>query len=122
MLAVVKTPHTKLRMEGEIPAKVLSFLKSYYGKKLQVEETTDDAVVLVRDTSWYKKMKKTMTPGKEIRGHRELLGITQEQLGEKLGGKSRQYVSDLENGRRSVSKELAKQFAEIFGISVERFI
>lgn len=122
MLAVVKTPHTKLRMEGEIPATVLNFLKNYYGRKLMVKDAADDTAVSIRKTSWYKEMKKTMTPGKEIRGHRELMGMTQEQLGENLGGKSRQFVSDLENDRRSVSKELAKQFSWIFGVSADRFI
>ena len=121
MLAVVKTPHINMRIEGKIPAKVLSFLKSYYGSKLQVEDP-DEAAIPIRQTAWYKKMETATTPGTEIRGHRELLGISQQSLGTQLGGKSRQYISDLETGRRAVSKDLAKQLAAIFDISAERFI
>ena len=127
MLAVAKTPLTKLRIEGEIPERILNVLQDHFGKNLQVKKSPDDELVSIQNTAWYKKQKKRMTPGKEIRGHRELLGMTQSELGQKLGDqnrqyKSRQYISDLENDRRAVSKQLAKQMSEIFQVSVERFL
>ncbi len=47
MLAVVKTPHTNLRIQGDIPGPVLSVLKAQYGKKLILREDADDESVNV---------------------------------------------------------------------------
>ena len=35
MLAAVKTPHTEIRMRGEIPARVLEALRAEYGLDLK---------------------------------------------------------------------------------------
>src|SRR5688572_14224623 len=103
MLAVVKTPHTRLRIEGDIPGPILTALKAHYGKKLILKATVDHQLVDVFETDWYKTRKQSMTPGKYLRIYRENLGLTQEELGKRLGGLSRRYVSDLENGYRAVS-------------------
>ena len=47
--------------------------------------------------------------------------MTQAELGEKLGA-SKQVFSDMEHGRRSISKAMAKELSKIFDVSVERFI
>jgi DNA-binding XRE family transcriptional regulator len=81
----------------------------------------DDSVDIF-ETDWYKEAEKEMTIGDTIRGYRELMGLTQAQLGEKLGGQSRHYVSDLERDRRSPSKEVAKKLSKIFSISTDNFL
>jgi hypothetical protein len=122
MLAVVKTPHTSLRIEGDIPKPVLSVLREQYGKKLVLKESADDALVDVFETDWYKTRKKSMTPGKYLRIYRENAGLTQEEVGHKIGGFSRRYVSDLETGHRAISKNVAKALSVLFKQPLIRFL
>jgi DNA-binding XRE family transcriptional regulator len=117
MLAVVKTPRTDIRIQGDVPRAVLNVLKKTFGKQFRIEEEVN-----AFDTDWYKKTKSEMNVGDAIRGYRELMGLTQEQLGNLLGGKTRHFVSDLERGQRLPSKEVAKELSKIFQISIEHFI
>jgi DNA-binding XRE family transcriptional regulator len=111
-----------VRIEGEIPEPILSLLRAEYGNKLVVKLSPDDALVNVFETDWYQTRKKSMTPGKYMRIYRDNAGLTQEELGHKLGGLSRHYVSDLESGTRTISKAIAKTLADIFKQPVSRFL
>lgn len=122
MLAVVKTPRTSVRIEGDIPEPFLSLLKAEYGKKLVVKLSPDDVLVDIFETDWYKTRKRSMTPGKYMRIYRDNAGLTRENLGHKLGGLSRHYVSDLEAGSRAISKSVAKTLSEIFKQPISRFL
>lgn len=115
----VKTPHIKISIEGNISKKLLKVLKEDYGNKLVVE---DDEWVLATETEWYKKTAAEMTPNDHMKAYRVSRGITQVKLGEMLGGLSRQWISDIENGRRPIGKEVAKKLAKIFDTSVEKFL
>ncbi|MFH1762284.1 MAG: helix-turn-helix transcriptional regulator [bacterium] len=122
MLAVVKTPRIKIKVEGEIPSWMLKRLKKEYGRKLSLSANDDEEYIEIVQTEWYKKVKKEMTPGKAIRIYRENHELTQEELGKKLGNISRQHISDMENDRRTISKNTAINLSKIFNTSVARFI
>ena len=122
MQAVVKTPHIDIKIKGKIPKKVLSFLKEEYGKKVIIINDKDDEYVDVFKTDWYKKIKDNITPGDNMRIYRENHRLTQEKLGELLGGIPRQHISNMERGIRSISKNTAKNLSSIFKVSVEKFI
>ena len=47
--------------------------------------------------------------------------MTQEKLAEKLGTR-KQVISDMEHGRRAISKATAKELSKIFSVSTDRFI
>ena len=47
MLAVVKTPHIKIHIEGKIPASLMTVLKKEYGKGVKLEDDIDDDEELV---------------------------------------------------------------------------
>ncbi|EMO12507.1 DNA-binding helix-turn-helix protein [Leptospira santarosai str. CBC523] len=51
-----------------------------------------------------------------------MAGLTQTQLGEKLGGIPRSHISAFESESRPIGKELAKKLAKLFGVSVEMFL
>jgi DNA-binding XRE family transcriptional regulator len=121
MQALVKTPHTDIRIQREIPARVLEALKSEYGAKLRIYED-DEEYVNITETDWYKEIKEQTTPGDAIRVYRENLGLTQTQLGEKLGGLPRQIISGMERGRRPISLATAKKLAVIFQVPASRFL
>jgi len=122
MQAHVKTPHIKIDMKGEIHPKVLSVLKEVYGKKVKIIKEKDDELVDVFETEWYKNINSEMTPGKNMRIYRKIHKMTQEELGEMMGGISKQNISHMERGIRSISKVNAKLLAKIFDVPVDRFI
>ena len=125
MLAVVKVPRTNRRrfeIKGDIPNRVVDYLRSEFGRNFTVVDGEEDRYVDITDTQWYQKQKKRMTPGHALKIYRERDKLTQGALGRRLGGLSRQKVSDMENNRRGISKELAKKLADIFGTSVEKFL
>ncbi len=125
MLAVVRRPHTNRRrfeIKGDIPNRVVAYLRTEFGRNLTVIDTQEDEYIDITKTEWYKSQKKRMTPGHNLKVLRQRDHLTQEALGKRLGGLSRQKISDLEAGRRGISKDLAKKSAHLFGTSVERFL
>jgi DNA-binding XRE family transcriptional regulator len=121
MLAVVKTPHINVRIQGRLPSRLLRCLRAEYGSKLRIEDEKDDELVDFFETDFYKDIKKEMTPGTYLRIYRQNHNMTQDELGEKIGA-SKSFVCDMEHDRRAISKEMAKKLASLFNISVARFI
>lgn len=62
-----------------------------------------------------------LTLGKLIWAIRECEEITQIELAERLGC-SKQHLSDIERGRKSVSPKAAANYAQLLGYSPEQFI
>ncbi len=116
----VKTPHIKIDIEGEIPESILAIVKKEYGTKVKIEN--DDEYISAVETEWYKKTMEDMTPARAMKAYRLSRGMTQIELGNKLGGIPRQHISNMEKGIRKINIELAKKLAELFKVSVEKFI
>jgi DNA-binding XRE family transcriptional regulator len=117
MLAVVRTPHTRhtaFKVVGHIDRTMVAYLNNRFGPE-NVE--IDNEQIDVLESSWFKDLSKTIAPGVVVCTYRENLGLSQRQLAQKAGVTKASYISDIENGRRSISKNLAKKFAEIFGIT-----
>ena len=120
MLVVVNQPHiNNFTIRGTISGKDLEFLKKHFGESLTVKY--DDDLVDFHDTEWFSEVEPELTPTSNLVFYRKLMKMTQAELGEKLGV-SKQVVSDMERGRRSISKKTAKKLSKIFSVSVERFI
>lgn len=120
MLAVVKTPHIDVRIQGDISPFMMEVLKKEYGRKLHVQNEKEESVDYF-ETALAKALDKKVTAADCIQIYRENLGLTQEELGEKVGV-SKNYVSDWENGHRKVSKDKAKKLSQMFHISAEHFL
>jgi DNA-binding XRE family transcriptional regulator len=124
MLAVVKKHHTNqslFEVRGDIPTHVVRFLKEQFGQDVEVLQE-DEEMVNVFETDWFKDISNRTTPGEVLKIYRENAGFTQEELGRKLGKFSRQKISDMERGKRSISKEVAKKLSLIFEVSINRFL
>jgi DNA-binding XRE family transcriptional regulator len=121
MQALVKTPRTDIRIQGEIPPRLLDVLRSEYGTKLRICEG-DDECVEVTETEWYTEIKAAASAGDVMRIYRKNQQMTQAQLGEQLGGLPRQTVSNMECGKRAVSLATAKKLAAIFNVPASRFL
>ena len=121
MQAAVKTPHTEIRINGEVPKRILDVLREEYGQALQIDQE-DNELVDVFETDWYKETRARMTPGDVMRIYRENHRLTQAALGVKLGGIPRQHISNMERGLRPISLAMAKKLATIFNEPVTRFL
>ncbi len=119
MQVVVKKPHIKI--EGEITDNLVKFLYNEF-HDLEVIEDEDNELVEVIKSDWYHDTRATISPGENLKVYRKLHNLTQAELGKKLGNFSRQNISNIENGHRPVSKVVAKKLAEIFDVSVEKFL
>jgi len=123
MQAVVKTPHIDVDIKGrKIPENIIAALKKNYSKDLKIIIDPDEEVMDIFKTAWHKKIKTKMVPGKALKIYRENHGLSQEELGEKLGHVARQTISNMENGIRNISLKTARKLSKIFNVSVERFI
>lgn len=61
------------------------------------------------------------SPGKVLRGARGLKEMTQRQLA-KLAGVRPAHISDMENGRRPISREMARKFGCILDFPYKAFL
>ena len=120
MQAVVKA--RRIRIDADlIPEELLSFLKEHYGE-VQIITDPDEELMEVRESPWYKAIKKKIQPGDNVAIYRELKGWTQTELGRQLGGIPRQNISGIEHNRRSVSKDIARKLSKLFNVSIDKFI
>lgn len=61
------------------------------------------------------------SPGMLLRGLRGKTEMTQEELAERLGI-SQKRGSELEIGKRGISREMAKKLAEVFQVTYKMFL
>ena len=118
MQVLVKTP--PIRLEGDIPAELLTFVKSKY-TEVTVEDDDDEEYVEIAETEWYKNIIKNRTPAKTLKLFRDRDNLTQTALAEKLGIPV-QNISGMENGRRTISPRMARKLADVFGTSYQNFL
>ncbi len=111
----------KVTIRVEIPESALDRVKGVLSP-YKVEVLDDDELIEVAETAWYSLMKATIAPGEYMRAAREKIGWTQTELGQKLGNKTRHYISAMESGKRPISKAVALALAKLFGVSVEKFV
>lgn len=107
---------------GDTKEKHIDFLVDMYPEKGYDVPMEDEDMVNIFETDWYKKINSTTTPGEVLKIYRQNAELTQEELGRKLGKFSRQKISDLENGKRTIGKEVAKKLCQLFQVPVERFL
>ncbi len=117
MSVLVKMPHIEIEIRGRDYQKVIDLLKSSFSNVKVINEKSVD----IETTDWNIKMKDSWTPAKELRANRNKFQLTQTELGEKIG-KGKQYISDLENGRRNINIPVAKLLGEVLQRDYHKFI
>ena len=60
-------------------------------------------------------------PALAVRGRRSKEDMTQQELADKLGI-SQHHISEMENGKRSIGKAMAKRLAAIFDVEYRVFL
>ena len=119
MLVHVKTPLIELEVKGDAYQPLIDLLEKDFGENLEIIEDEDEFIDIA-DTDWYKETQ--VSPGVMVRIHRGNIGLTQAQLGNKIGDKSKQYISDIEKGRRQISLNLAKALGEVLGHNFKSYL
>ncbi|TGL14501.1 helix-turn-helix transcriptional regulator [Leptospira meyeri] len=124
MQAVVKTHHIKITVEAErIPTKLMNFLKKEFGKSLKVSKDNldEEDTLEVKKTKWYKEIKNQITPGDNLKIYRQNKGLSQGKLAKMLDILP-SNISEMERGKRGISKDIAKKLSVILETRVEKFI
>ncbi|MCG6878843.1 MAG: helix-turn-helix domain-containing protein [Deltaproteobacteria bacterium] len=119
MQVVVKKPH--IRVEGDITGNLVEYLRREFND-IEIIRDEDEELVEIRKSDWYRSIRRTISPGENVRIYRELHRLTQKELGERLGNLSRQNISNIENNRRPISKAVARKLADMFDVSIEKFL
>jgi DNA-binding XRE family transcriptional regulator len=126
MQAVVKTHHIKITVEAEnIPMKLVNFLKKEYGNQYKViankKSFYNDDSLVAKNTKWYKEIKNRITPADSLKIYRQKKGLSQGKLA-KLLNVLPSNISEMERGKRGISKETAKKLSQLFETSIDKFI
>lgn len=125
MQAAEKTRHTGgkpgviLRFRSRTPSRIIKHIEQQYREYLV--DPDDDELVVWSETDLASTIDARMTPGKYLRNLREAQGLSQRDIADKTGHRSA-YISDMENGRRTISRTTAKKLAELFNVSPAVFI
>ena len=125
MQAVVKTHHINILIEADrIPNSILTLLKNEYGSDLKIvkKRKTKREESIIADTSdWFKNIKAITKPSDNLKIYRTNLRLSQGKLA-KIIGVLPTHISEMERGKRGISKAVAKKLAKIFEVSIEKFI
>ena len=116
MLAVVKTPHTEISINGDGAAKILEYLKQQFQVKI-LSEDDDDKLIPVKESEYWKS---NVTPGSLLTGFRLKHELTQNDLA-KRSGISQVMISDYETGKRKLTMKAATKLAMALGETPEKF-
>ena len=124
MLALMKTRHTDT--QGEIMVNVpLADLEKVSEAIRSILELTGHQVRHVNDEGEELHTLEEVFPdahaGKVVHGLRVKEDITQEELAKRLGI-AQTRVSEIESGKRPVSRNIAKKLSETFSVSPRMFI
>ena len=122
MLELTKKPNTEkyidicLRVPAKDATQVINatreFLKLAGHEVLEIyEEELYSATEVFPDSH----------PGKILRGLRTRENITQAQLAQKSGLKPH-HISEMEHGKRSIGKDVARRLAKLFNVSYKVFL
>jgi DNA-binding XRE family transcriptional regulator len=120
--AKVRTRDVFIEIRGVIPGTLLEVLRHEYGIRLI---TRTDCGEPMRDTlsaPLYEREPQRMGPGDFLRFYRSKSGLTQSELGKRLGGIPRQNVSGMEGGKRHIGERMARRLAAFFDVSTGRFL
>lgn len=121
MQVKVKTKKANIEMKGNIPQEVISTLQKVYKKDVHILNDDGEELVLATETNWFKDIQEKIEPGTVIQIYRENHKLTQSEVGVKIG-KTAQFVSDIEHGRRNISLNVAKALSKLFEISIDRLV
>ncbi len=121
MLALVKTPHTEISINGEASEAILEWLRKKFTVEVvaQNDSASDEdgsEAVNVFETDWWKKNEHLLLTGARLKHN-----MTQEELAEKSGIKQ-SVISLYESGKRRISLRAAIKLGKALGEKPEMLL
>ena len=117
MLAVVKKPHIELSINGEGTKEAVEWLSRKF-RLTVISGSEPDDKINIEETDFYKEMELNRG-GNLLEAARLKAELSQKQLAEAVGIRQN-MVSEFENGRRKITKNMAERFSEV--LKTERFL
>ncbi len=124
MLAVVKkcrTEETLFEVKGDIPHKVTDYLAKEFGPDFRMPEN-DEEFVNVFETDWYREISAATVPGDVLKIYRENMGLTQAELGRRLGELTYREISDMETDNCCITRQTGEKLSDFFEVPISRFL
>ena len=125
MLELTKTQTTEEYVEihlrgvpsdkGELVKDAIEKILNLAGMHLQNREEDDDRLYSIEEVF------PEFHIGHALRGLRSREGLTQKQLAEMIGAKP-SHISEMENGKRTIGKEMAKRLAKALRTEYKVFL
>ncbi len=104
-------------INGIVPCGLSTKTLERFIKNILITCTTEKA----RESVPWEEVYPNFNPSVALRGARKKEGLTQEELA-KLIGISQTHISEMENGKRTIGKEMAKRFSNILKIDYRVFL
>lgn len=120
MLAVVKTPHIEISINGDGAKEAIAWLSRKFDVSVVSPENAQNEAINIEDSDFWKSMQQNRV-GNLLEAARIKAGLTQKQVAVAAGIKQN-MVSDFENGRRRMSGRMARRLADALGVNVERLV
>ncbi len=115
MLAVVKTPHTEIMLNGNGVNEIIDFLKTRFTVQI-VSADIGEELVNINETEWWQKNKHRV-----LAGARHKAELTQQQLASAVGIRQ-SVLSEYESGKRKITPAMAEKFAKALNTYPEKFL
>jgi Helix-turn-helix. len=119
MLAVVKKPHIEMSINGEGTREAVEWLSRKFRLTVISGNEPDDKIN-IEETDFYKEMELNRA-GNLLEAARLKAELSQKQLAEAMEIRQT-MVSEFENGRRKITKNMAERFAKVLKVKAERFL
>ncbi len=75
----------------------------------------------IKKTEWYQDLKSKITPADNLKIYRQNKGLSQGKLA-KIIGVLPSNISEMERGKRGISKDVAKKLSIVLETRTEKFI
>lgn len=115
MLALVKTPHTEIILNGTGVSEIIDLLKTRFAVQIFSADEEND-LVNINDTSWWKNNRHRV-----LAGARRKAGLTQKQLADAVGIRQ-SVLSEYEQGKRKITPAVAEKLAAALNTWPEKFL
>ncbi len=104
-----------------VPAKEVDRVKSAFSKFLELAGVQYSIQNDDEDLLTWEEAFPGLGPGDVLQGARDREGITQTELAERIGVKPH-HISEMENGKRSIGKDMARRLAKALNTGYKVFL
>ncbi len=121
MLALVKKPHIELSIHGEQTEELISWIRKKYEVTVLSNNSYEDSseFIPIEETDFWNEMQSNKN-GNLLVAARLKDGLTQKQLAEAVGIRQ-SMISEYENGKRRLTREMAQKISLALNIDPARF-